>query len=109
MAQSVYVISLGAAICLVWGVFIQNGGLDTINSAVGRGEYPNGLEGAVDFTGVRSIDNSLMSLVAFNLPVLNVAFFTGRLFMAQFVANVSIIAFIFSVEGQRRKGSSGFG
>ncbi|KAM4056689.1 hypothetical protein HRG_003557 [Hirsutella rhossiliensis] len=104
MAQLLYLVfslcSL-AAVGLVWSVFIQNNGLDTINQAISHGRYPDNEVGVTSFTGLRAIDDALMSLVAFNLPILNVEFEVGRLFMAQFVANVSIMIFILSVEGQR--------
>ncbi|KAK6836881.1 hypothetical protein PG987_007376 [Apiospora arundinis] len=90
-----------AAIALVWAPFILSGGLDTINDAIAQGRYPGGEKGVTSFTGVPAIDDALMSLVAFNLPVVNADFLVGRVFMAQFLANVSVMSFILLVEAQR--------
>ncbi|KAK8859134.1 FAD/NAD(P)-binding domain-containing protein [Apiospora arundinis] len=90
-----------AAIALVWAPFILSGGLDTINDAIAQGRYPGGEKGVTSFTGVPAIDDALMSLVAFNLPVVNADFLVGRIFMAQFLANVSVMSFILLVEAQR--------
>ncbi|KAF6827013.1 hypothetical protein CMUS01_09198 [Colletotrichum musicola] len=90
-----------AAIIFVWGPFILSGGLETINEGIAQGRYPENEKGATSFTSVAAIDDALMSLVAFNLPMVNAGFLVGRVFMAQFLANVSVMSFILLIEAQR--------
>lgn len=92
---------LAAAVFSVWGLFVQNGGLRTVDEGIARGEYPDAEPGVASFSGLNPIDDALMSLVAFNIPVLQQGFILGRLFMAHFVANVSVLIFILFVEQQR--------
>ncbi|KAL0941317.1 FAD binding domain-containing protein [Colletotrichum truncatum] len=90
-----------AAIIFVWGPFILSGGLETINEGIAQGRYPENEKGATSFTSIAAIDDALMSLVAFNLPMVNAGFLVGRVFMAQFLANVSVMSFILLIEAQR--------
>ncbi|KAK3994453.1 hypothetical protein QBC44DRAFT_322701 [Cladorrhinum sp. PSN332] len=90
-----------AALVLVWGVFIRSGGLATFNDAIALGGYPDPYDGVKDFTGIRAVDDALMSMAGFNLPVLDESFPAGRLFMAQLLANVAVVPLIMAIEEQR--------
>lgn len=91
---------------LVWGVFTENGGMDKISTAVGRRQYPNGEDGLKTFTGWRQLDDMFMTQVGFNLIGLDRRFPAGRLFLGQFLANVSVPVFITTIEGIRSRSTS---
>lgn len=99
--RSFFLLLLGAALILVWGAFVQSGGLDDINDALAKGRYPEPYDGVKTLIGIQTIDDAFMSMIAFNLPVLDESFTVGRIFMAQLVANVSVVPFIIAVEAHR--------
>lgn len=97
-----FLVSLSiAGFLLVWGIFTGNGGMEEISNAVGRGQYPNGEAGLKTFTGWRQLDDILMTQIGFNLIGLDHRFPAGRLFLGQFLANVSVPVFIITIEGIR--------
>ncbi|KAH9209068.1 hypothetical protein DL95DRAFT_527079 [Leptodontidium sp. 2 PMI_412] len=91
----------GTASRTVWAIFIQSGGLDTINSAISKGEYPEDAQGTTVFTNIKFIDNTLVSMIAFNLPLFRHSYPIGRLFMTTFLPNVLVLTLILRVESLR--------
>jgi hypothetical protein len=54
---------LGAA--LLWGVAFFNGTLDNMNTAIAKGQFPDGRPLRSDYTGISLIDGRVEYLVAF--------------------------------------------
>lgn len=88
-----------AAVVGVWGVFAWNAGFEELDVIVGR--YPSTRIPGLDHFHV--LDRGLLSMAAFNLPVVGrePVFSAGRLFMAQFLANVFAIPIILLTENFR--------
>lgn len=88
-----------SAVVGVWGVFSWYAGFEELDAIVER--YPSTQIAGLD--QFPDLDRGLMSMVAFNLPVVGrePAFPAGRLFMGQFLANVFAIPIILLTEGSR--------
>ena len=85
----------------VWQIFIWNGAYGSMSSAIEAGAYPDGTAIRKHYTGVTAVDNFIAAMVAFNYPVTIDSFSTGRLFLAQFLANILVLVLITQVEGYR--------
>ncbi|KAE8380934.1 hypothetical protein BDV26DRAFT_290016 [Aspergillus bertholletiae] len=93
-----------AAVVGVWGVFTWNGGFDEMDAIVAG--HPS--TGILGLQHCPDLDRGLMSMVAFNLPVVgrNPIFPAGRRFMVQFLANLAVIPIILNTEGARAEPGS---
>uniref|UniRef100_P9WEG7 Terpene cyclase rstn5 n=1 Tax=Aspergillus nomiae NRRL (strain ATCC 15546 / NRRL 13137 / CBS 260.88 / M93) TaxID=1509407 RepID=RSTN5_ASPN3 len=93
-----------AAAVGVWGVFTWNGGFDEMDGIVASHQST----GILGLQHCPDLDRGLMSMVAFNLPVVgrNPIFPAGRRFMVQFLANVAVIPVILNTEGARAEPGS---
>lgn len=88
-----------AAAVGVWGVFAWNGGFEELDVVVDR--HPS--TRIPGFSHFPRLDRGLMSMAAFNLPVVGreSLFSAGRHFMAQFLANVFAIPVVLLTEDFR--------
>ncbi|KAF7177249.1 hypothetical protein CNMCM7691_005139 [Aspergillus felis] len=93
-----------AAVLAVWGVFAWNGGFEELDVIVNR--HPS--TRIPGFGRFPRLDRGLMSMAAFNLPVVGreSLFSGGRHFMAQFLANVFAIPIVLLTEDFRAEPGS---
>lgn len=102
---TIILISLAiSAVVGVWGVFSWYAGFEELDAIVDR--YPSTRVPGLD--QLPDLDRGLMSMVAFNLPVVGrePVFTTGRFFMGQFLANVFAIPIILLTEDFRAEPGS---
>lgn len=105
-----YVLLLLLALYGVWFHFSAASGLRDLNDAVEHKHYPNGLRGSLSFTGIRSIDKHILSLVIFNMPMVSKEspIASARLFMGELVASMLVVFILIVIEVMRlRKNKPG--
>ncbi|KAE9977060.1 hypothetical protein EG327_007871 [Venturia inaequalis] len=91
----------------VWVLFIATSGLRDLNDAVEHNQFPDGLQGSLSFTSIRSIDKHILSLVMFNMPMVSKEspIASARLFMGEFVASMLVVIMLLAIEASYQEKS----